>query len=51
MERKLIKYHCTNNIPLILGITVNPPNKIDHSGNIKKNKEPKMAPKITDKVT
>ena len=30
---------------------VNPPNKMDHSGDIKKNNGPKIAPKITDKVT
>jgi hypothetical protein len=29
---------------------VNPPNKIDHSGDIKKNNGPKTAPKITDKL-
>ena len=27
----------------------NPPNKIDHSGDIKKNNGPKIAPKIIDK--
>ena len=56
LQTKLLKLlklcYLTFNSPIKKAVVpaINPPNKIDHSGDNKKNNGPKIAPKTTDKV-